>query len=782
MRENNIMFNYSHTAVSIAVSTILISSLSFAQTPTWVQENTENAEGIVTPSSTQKNNSVIDLSKVVVTGALKENLAIAESAASIAHFGVSEIDRLNATSLANLFQYEPGVNVDSGITGNLNDIRIRGMGSDRVLISIDGVQLPTSYSFGSYLSANRSYFDIDAMKSIDIIKGPMSTLYGGSALSGGVLMETKDPSDFIKTGNKIGGEAKIGYRSASDEKLASGTVAGRLSENLSGFVRLTYIDAHELKNHAGKASSEKLMGPDRTHPDAADSKNYNVLSKLVFEPNNAHRFSISYEHYKEKLNVEPYSKFNVVTMNSFKQLNVETEDHNKRQQLVFRHDFNDSNILFDRGFWQVYYQKSSAHQLSNETRETIRNGMLSVRDRYSAFDNKTYGAMAEFTKGWDQDEYLYHNFTYGMNYRENKVSTLRTGDTRNLITGASIEREAFPNKSFPDSTVKEFGLFLQDRMSFFDGQFEAIAGIRYDSYKLNPKAGSVYESANPGTLPPSKMNEHQWSKRFALLWHPTDHNTFFMNYSEGFKAPSFSAVNVGFGNPLYGYISRSNPNLKPETSRSYELGWNYDDTSKSLAITGFYTKYKNFIEELNSVGIDPQSGYMVYQAINLDKSHIYGVEIKGQAELFSLQDGNGKLGVMMSAAYAKGKDDTTNEPIDSVEPLTVVVGLDYHYSDNFYLGTRLKAVQAKKEKDISKGLLSTGTAAIPGYATLDIISEYQPTKDLTINAGIYNVLNKKYRSWGPNSWYSSFTGVSQQERDRSTNPGINFALSIKIDF
>lgn len=161
---------YKRSLLSLFVSSLLF-SVSEAAPPAWVSDNTENAEGIVTPEPAPT--ITANLSKVVISGALKEELAIAESAASIAHFDTKEIDRLNASSLADLLVYEPGVTVDQSKSGGLNDIRIRGMGSDRVLISVDGAPLPTTLKFGTYLDTNRNYFDLDAMKSVDIIKGPM---------------------------------------------------------------------------------------------------------------------------------------------------------------------------------------------------------------------------------------------------------------------------------------------------------------------------------------------------------------------------------------------------------------------------------------------------------------------------------------------------------------------------------------------------------------------------------------------------------------------------------
>lgn len=767
---------YKRSLISLCVTSALLTNFVHADdsTPTWVTENTENAEGIATPNDPKIS---VNLSKVIVSGVLKEDIEIAESAASIAHFGAQEVDRLNAMSLGNLLAYEPGVTVDESETGGLENIRIRGMGGDRVMISVDGAPLPTSYSFGSYLSTNRNYFDIDAMKSVDIIKGPMSTLYGGSALAGGIFMQTKDPVDFLKEGAVVGGNLKVGYRSATNAKLYSGTIAGKLTDKLSAFARLTYTQPEERENFHGRASSEALLGPDRTHPNKSDADRYNMMTKWVFEANEDNRFSLTYENFKETLNIEPLSNFGATTMaTTF--IDQHTKDVNKRQQLTLRHDFNFENVLFDRGFWQLYYQKNTAEQWGNETRKD-RRGNLSYRTRYGSFDNKGYGFSAEFSKGVAQNDVIFHNLTYGLNYRDNKVSTFRDGDTIALKTGKSIETEAFPNMSFPDSKIKELGIFLQDRISLYDGQFEIIAGIRYDHYKLDPKTGTAFETANKGVLPPASVSEGHVSKRLALLWHPTEENTVFINYSEGFKAPSFSAVNVGFSNPMHGYTSRSNPDLKPETSKSLELGWNYVDDTKSFGLTAFYTKYNNFIEELNMVGIQPGTGYMIYQAVNLDKSHIYGFEAKAQMDLFTIQNGSGTIGFNASLAYAKGEENKTHNPINSVEPLTAMFGVEYRYLDQLYLTTRVKAVQAKKEADIyndpNPRMPQIGRSA--GYATVDVIAEYKPMRDVTINAGLYNILDKDYTTWG-----ERMTATSPQAVNRASNPGFNAAISVTYEF
>lgn len=779
------------TLISLCVSSILLTSLAHADTPTWVVDNTKNAEGIVTPS-TEKDPLTVTLSKVVVSGVLKENLEIAESAASIAHFGVQEVDRLNATSLSDLFAYEPGITIDQSKTGGLRDIRIRGVGEERVLVMVDGAPLPATYDFGPYMSTSRNYFDLDAMKSVDLIKGPMSTLYGSSALAGGIFMQTKDPVDFIKVGNRFGGEAKIGYRSASNETLLSGTVANQFTDKLSAFARLTYTKADEVKNHYGKASSDSTLGNARKTPNPSDADNYNFLSKVVFEPNENHRISATYEQFKETLNVEP-----LTTMSTFQdaleaskkpsaspypavfKINAHTKNVTKRHQFALRHDFNAETTLFDRGFWNVYYQDNKATQSVNEKRANVISGSpvipITDRERLSTFSNKSFGFGAEFSKGIAQSSSIFHNLTYGVNYRHNKVKSIQEGATWNQA-GINSDKN-FPSKAFPDSKIREMGAFLQDRITFYDGQFEVIAGIRYDHYKLTPKQEAGFINSE-GVSTATGISKGHFSKRLALLWHPSEKHTFFLNYSEGFRAPSFSAVNTGFSNAAGGYIVKSNANLKPETSKSYELGWNYIDASKSLSLVGFYTSYDNFIDEQQLVGYTP-SKLMIFQAINRDKSEIYGIEAKAHIDLFTIQGGSGVIGLNGSLAYAKGKEKSSKDPINSVEPLTAVIGVDYTYLDQFYLSTRVKAVQAKKQDDIynAPGARGNTITRSAGYATVDVIAEYKPTRDITINAGLYNILDKKYVTWG-----NRMTTSSPEALPRATNPGFNAALSIKYEF
>jgi hemoglobin/transferrin/lactoferrin receptor protein len=87
--------------------------------------------------------------------------------------------------ISDVVRYEPGVSVSNnpGRFGR-NSFNIRGIGGNRVLMQVDGIRLPDAFSFGSFSSATRDVVDIDALKAIEIVRGPGSSLYGSDAIAG----------------------------------------------------------------------------------------------------------------------------------------------------------------------------------------------------------------------------------------------------------------------------------------------------------------------------------------------------------------------------------------------------------------------------------------------------------------------------------------------------------------------------------------------------------------------------------------------------------------------
>ena len=136
------------------------------------------------------------------------------------------MDRELVRNLKDLFRYEPGITVTNG-TGRfgLGDIRIRGLGGNRVRIETDGIAVPDAFSIGSFSNANRNFVDLDTLKRVEVVRGPGSALYGSDALGGVVSFITKDPSDYLEDGKDAYFGLKLGYDGDGDGLFGGATAA-----------------------------------------------------------------------------------------------------------------------------------------------------------------------------------------------------------------------------------------------------------------------------------------------------------------------------------------------------------------------------------------------------------------------------------------------------------------------------------------------------------------------------------------------------------------------------
>ena len=95
------------------------------------------------------------------------------------------MERRQAQDWKDLFRYEPGVSVGANADRfGIGDIRVRGLGGNRVRIQVDGVPVPDAFAIGSYSSAGRAMVDPGVLKQVDVVRGPGSALYGSDALGG----------------------------------------------------------------------------------------------------------------------------------------------------------------------------------------------------------------------------------------------------------------------------------------------------------------------------------------------------------------------------------------------------------------------------------------------------------------------------------------------------------------------------------------------------------------------------------------------------------------------
>jgi len=126
---------------------------------------------------------------------------------------------------ADLVKFEPGVYIESNLTRiGLNGFNIRGIGGNRVMTQIDGIETTEQFDFGPF-NVHQFGLDLDTLKSAEIVRSAGSSMYGSDALGGVVSFFTKDPADYL-AGQRLHLGAKVLYDGRAKDTSGNLVVAG----------------------------------------------------------------------------------------------------------------------------------------------------------------------------------------------------------------------------------------------------------------------------------------------------------------------------------------------------------------------------------------------------------------------------------------------------------------------------------------------------------------------------------------------------------------------------
>ena len=699
-----------------------------------------------------------------------------------------ELDRQNVNTIKELVRYEPGVSVGgTGQRGGVSGYNIRGIDGDRILTQVDGVEIPDSFFNGPYAKTQRNYVDPEIVKRVEILRGPASVLYGSNAIGGAVSYFTLDPDDIIKPGQDVGARLKTGYSSADRSWLKSGTVAGRAGD-FDGLLHLSQRDGHETEsygNHGGTGLSRTAANPE-------DVKTTNVLAKAGWNYNDDDRLAFTYEKFKNRIDANEKSAvggpFNQGQPLGMYRSRTGT-DTVSRERFGLENSMVVDSAVADNLKLSLNYQTAKTDQNTLEDYFPFTRNVL--RSRNTTYEEKQWVLDAQADKAFqiaDTD----HLLTYGATVKNQKVTGSRSGSGVCLAVGRGCSAVGANSPSdylvkssdFPDPTINTYSLFAQDEISWNDWTF--MPGLRYDYTKLTPHITQEFlntvAAADKSSVSDKEKVWHRLSPKFGLTYALSDEYTWYGQYAEGFRTPSAKALYGRFTNLGEGYSVEPNPDLEPEKSKSFETGLRGTFDAGSFDVAVFYNKYRDFI---NEDAITPGYDELTFQSNNIKHATIKGAEIKGRLNLDAFGAPHGLYNIG-SVAYAHGRNDDTGEPINSVNPLKAVLGLGYE-QENYGALVSWTLVKRKDQVDDSNFFSPDGTSTqfkSPGYGVIDLSGFYKVTRDVTVNAGLYNLTDKKYWNWDDVRGYDSVgeAGViNPANMDRLTAPGRNFAINLVWD-
>lgn len=737
------------------------------------QASAPQAKAKATPSRAD-----VQLGEVSVTANRLGATDVTKSAATVSVITSDDLEENNAKDIKDALQYEPGVTVrrqgyrPTGISntgrGGNEGINIRGLEGNQVLMLEDGIPLPQSFSYGSGSAGRGDYLNTDFYERIEVLRGPASVLYGSDGLTGAVNFVTKDPSDLLA---KFGKNTYFSLRGSYDsaDRSVGGTAAAAFrneNDSVEAMVMLSGRHGHETSNYGDVGGT----GASRTKADPLTYNNRSALGKVVFKLSPRDTLKFTAATLSNANSSDGLSQVGNYTWSGYTATSYLTNNYVNSNRVKLEWDHADENGRY------LQHLKASLFYRNASTDQTLyiggsnTAGTTSSRIRDNHYGDNIFGgslvAESAFATGP-----VAHRMTYGVDASLSHYSTSSSAGSE--WTSAT---SGYP-EVFPKTSQVNLGVYAQDELRW--NRFSLVPGVRFDYFNMSPQADATYSAASAAsTQATASSNGSAVSPRLALMYEISPALIPYVQYARGFRAPSAYQINSYYGSSAgYYYQQVGNPNLKPETSNTYELGMRgkfaIGSSRVRYSTSAFYGRYNNFIDMVTIGGsMTSATNPLTYQYINYSHATIKGVEAKGQWFYGDSWEVKGGMAYIKGTAENGGK----STGLDTVPPFAAVLGVKYRFADQWFVGADLTYNSRKDKADMS----SSSYYSTPSFTILDLHAGYQISKHVSVNAGIGNVFDRKYWRWNDVRGLADSDGYAKITA--TTAPGRTFNVGMKIDF
>jgi vitamin B12 transporter len=185
------------------------------------------------------------LEPVVVT-ATRTPVKVSDVVAEVTVFDRATLDRTEGRSLVEVLSQAPGLQFSAnGGLGKSSSLFVRGLEARHVLLLIDGVRVGSA----TLNTASLDNLPIDTIERIEIVRGPMTSLYGSNAMGGVVQIFTRRGEAGLR------GNARLGAGSRDYALASAGVSLGTEAFDLAAQVQHQQTRGFSATNAAAQFGS-----------------------------------------------------------------------------------------------------------------------------------------------------------------------------------------------------------------------------------------------------------------------------------------------------------------------------------------------------------------------------------------------------------------------------------------------------------------------------------------------------------------------------------------------
>ncbi|MBS9478320.1 TonB-dependent hemoglobin/transferrin/lactoferrin family receptor [Ancylobacter radicis] len=656
----------------------------------------------------------VELDPVTVVATRTEESWI-DTLAAVSVVRPDDIEQMMPVRTQDLFLGMPGVTAIQNGNSTQTAINIRGLQDfGRVAVIVDGArQNFTQLGHGN--GAGTFFVEPGLIADVDVVRGPVSNIYGSGAIGGVVTMRTKDADDIIAKGNSWGVEADAEGATNGPMGYGSLLAAAHVGQNVDVFFGGTYRNQDDYKDGDGNVV------------DDTGYETWTGIAKVTVRPVDFHEVKLSFLNYE--------SQYQTSNDSSSTSTAYQTEVANRSLTLSWDYENPDDN-LFD---WSsaVYWNQVDEDQVkvrgsSNPITGAIGDPRSFVIDTVGFDVNNT----SRFE--WAGME---NAITIGGDYFHDDVD--------------NTDDYGFGDGYNPSGERGVGGAFVQWKANY-STWLEAIAALRYDAYSLSSDDGGT--------------NGDRVSPKFTLGITPVSWLTFYGTYAEGYRAPSVTEALVSGPHPLpttgtgelFDFVA--NPNLQAEVGKNKEVGINIKQDD--LFVPGDRLRMKanyyqndvdNYIELVEygpantfyvcpipsrpTVCFPSSNSYSFAQYQNVEEARLRGFEFEGSYDAR-------KWFVKLSGQTTEGEvtaGEDAGQPLSSIPPDQITTTLGFRFlEEKLTLAVSWTAVAAVTAADLPDNSVYDPTDS---FNLVSLYAGYQPNPNTLWRLSVENLLDEQYTQY-----------------------------------
>ena len=217
------------------------------------------------------------------------------------------------------------------------------------------------------------------------------------------------------------------------------------------------------------------------------------------------------------------------------------------------------------------------------------------------------------------------------------------------------------------------------------GALLVTPSVRYDLFDAGTHADDVYLSGNPGSPAPEDYEDSQVTATLGAVYALTDAISASGQYSEGFRAPPYDDVNVGFTNFPAGYKTIANPDLESERSQGVATRRSFSGRPRPCATRRVPKRYRGLYRVLCHRAPTPSKrrhrprrwlAHIPVRQPGLGCNQWMGVRR-------SVEPGGWFRAACRGCPCHRRGPRNCTAPLNSIEPLNAVLGLGYDAPGRF---------------------------------------------------------------------------------------------------